>query len=133
MTRIMVGGRELHLTKDEVVRRMRNMSPEPIREHFVEIASTAFPPKQALEQVTGWNRRTYTTMEATRVFTRLGFVCRRAEHDRDDHAVRSREDFAPEERSSVDHRLSTLEAALGVVQEAIAGLRNRVSKLETAT
>src|SRR5690242_16982295 len=78
MARFIVGGRELDLTKDEVVRRMRNVRPEPIRTHVIEISGTEFPPKQVLEQVTGWDRRSYTTMEANRVLTRLGFPSRRA-------------------------------------------------------
>ena len=77
MVRAVVGGREFDLTKDEVIRRMRNVEPEPIREHFVVIGEKPFAPKQALAQVTGWDRQTFTTMEAIRVLTRIGFTCQR--------------------------------------------------------
>src|SRR5260370_26481654 len=77
MVRIVVGGRELDLVADDVVRGMRNTQPEPIREHLVEVTDNVFPPKQVLAQVTGWDRLTFTTMEAIRVLTRLGFTCRR--------------------------------------------------------
>ncbi|SRR6266487_5241266 len=125
MARFIVGGRELNLTMDEVVRKMRNVRPEPIREHLVEISGTEFPPKQALEQVTGWDRRSYTTMEANRVFARLGFVCRRAGHGLD-----GQQGFRRDFPTTINRRLSAVESALAVAQEAIAGLRTRVSKLE---
>lgn len=128
MARFIVGGRELDLTKDEVVRRMRNMRPEPIREHAVEISGTEFPPKQVLEQVTGWDRRSYTTMEANRVLTRLGLPSRRASH-----RPGSYEYSGNELSAAFDRRLSAVEAALSVAQEAIAALRDRVSRLETRT
>ncbi|MFJ9785194.1 hypothetical protein ACIRSS_36875 [Amycolatopsis sp. NPDC101161] len=57
---------------------MRNVDPETIREHLVEIGRTVFPPKQVLAVVTGWERTSFTTMEAQRVLTKVGFVCRRA-------------------------------------------------------
>ena len=77
MVRAVVGGREFDLTKNDVIRRMRNVEPEPVREHFVVIGEKPFPPKQALAQVTGWDRQTFTTMEAIRVLTRIGFTCQR--------------------------------------------------------
>jgi hypothetical protein len=136
MARMIVGGRVLEMTADEVVREMRNVAPEPIREHLVEVASTLFPPKQVLAQITGWERQTFTTMEAVRVLTRLGFVCRRA-------ASRSggmpsawlldgRDDPEEQEAASIERRLSAMESALAVAQEAIASLGKRVSKLEAS-
>jgi hypothetical protein len=130
MVRVIVGGRDLDLTKDEVVRRMRDVQPEPIREHLVEIGNAVFPPKQVLAQVTGWDRQSFTTMEANRVFRRLGFVCRRAGRRPNDHPVWMPETLQHQEQTSIDRRLSAIEFALAVAQEAIAGLRNRVTKLE---
>ena len=122
--RMIVGGRELDLTANEVLDKMRNVEPEPIREHLVEIGDTEFPPKQVLAVVTGWDRRSFTTMEANRVLTRLGFNCCRIGH-RPDGAEQ-------EELPPIDRRLSTVESALTVAQEAIAGLANRVTKLEAS-
>jgi hypothetical protein len=130
MVRMIVGGRELDLTGEEVVRNMFSVQPEPIREHLVEIDNAVFPPKQVLAQVTGWDRQSFTTMEANRVFRRLGFVCRRAEHRSDGRQVGMPETLEPQNRSSIDRRLSAVESALAVAQEAIAGLRDRVAKLE---
>jgi tetratricopeptide (TPR) repeat protein len=75
--RMIVGGRELNLSMDEVLTKMRDVRPEPIREHLVEIGDSEFPPKQVLATVTGWDRQSFTTMEANRVLTRLGFECSR--------------------------------------------------------
>jgi hypothetical protein len=126
MARFVVGGRELDLTMDEVVRSMRDVRPEPIRTHVIEISGTEFPPKQVLEQVTGWDRRSYTTMEANRVLTRLGLPSRRAADEPDSHG-----ELGTGVPATFARRLSAVEAALSVAQEAIAALRDRVSNLET--
>lgn len=73
-----VGGRELDLTKQAVEVRMRGEDPELIQKHMVEVNGRMFPPKQVLGHVTGWPRTSFTTMEAQRVLTRLGFVCAEA-------------------------------------------------------
>ena len=133
MVRFVVGGREQDRTADEVIRRMRGVQPEPIREHLVEVDGTAFPPKQVLAHVTGWDRMSFTTMEATRVLIRLGFVCRRVGSHPSAQQASGPEDLDDrQERGSptIDRRLSAVEAALAVAQEAIAALRDRVNKLE---
>jgi hypothetical protein len=126
MVRFIVGRRELDLTKEDVIRGMRGVQPEPIREHLVDIDGTAFPPKQVFEHVTGFGRRTYTTMEANRVLSRLGFPHRRVGAT-PGWAQEATDQWKP---TSVDRRLSAIEATLAVAQEAIAGLRSRVDKLE---
>ena len=40
--------RELDLTAKQVVDTMRNVEPEPIRDHLVEIVDKEFPPEQVL-------------------------------------------------------------------------------------
>src|SRR4051812_29676743 len=60
--------------------RMQGVRPEGIREHIVEIHHTPYLSKQVLAVVTGWERQSFTTMEAQRVLARLGFICRRAGH-----------------------------------------------------
>jgi hypothetical protein len=127
MTRFTIGGRELDTTMDGVIRKMRSVRPEPIREHLVEISGVEYPPKQVLEQVSGFDRQSYTTMEANRVLRRLGFTLRRA-----GDPPKSQEGSAQRTQPSVEHRLSAVESALSVAQEAIAALRSRVAKLEAA-
>jgi hypothetical protein len=106
---------------------MRNVDAETIREHLVEIGPTVFPPKQVLAVVTGWERTSFTTMEAQRVLTKVGFVCRRAGQETDGRASWL---LQTETESSLDERVASLEAALTVANEAIAGLSARVAELE---
>lgn len=73
-----VGGRDFDLTKKEVEARMMGEDPELIQKHMVEVNGQMFPPKQVLGHVTGWDRTTFTTVEAQRVLTRLEFVCTEA-------------------------------------------------------
>jgi hypothetical protein len=131
MVRMTVGGRPLELTKEAVLDMMRNVQPEPVREHLVEMLGTAFPPKQVLATVTGWNRQSFTTMEAQRVLTRLGFVCRRAGR-RSSRQPGWGLDNPKHEGSILDGRLSAAESALAVAQEAIARLASRVTDLEAS-
>jgi hypothetical protein len=73
-----VGGRDFNLSKQEVEARMKGTDPELIQKHVVEVNGQWFPPKQVLGHVTGWARTSFTTMEAQRVLTRIGFVCTEA-------------------------------------------------------
>ncbi|MBM2621832.1 hypothetical protein JIG36_40645 [Actinoplanes sp. LDG1-06] len=73
-----VGGRDFDLTKQEVETRMMGEDPELIQKHMVKVNGQMFPPKQILGHVTGWERTSFTTMEAQRVLTRIGFVCTEA-------------------------------------------------------
>jgi hypothetical protein len=128
--RMVVGGRELDLTMNDVLDKMRDAQPEPIRDHLVEVGNAEFPPKQVLAAVTGWDRQTFTTMEANRVLTRLGFNCCRVGRQPDDQPASGPGNLGQQELSSIGARLSAAETALAVAQEAIAGLRNRVAALE---
>jgi len=125
-----VGGREFDLTKDEIIRRMRDVQPEPVREHFVVIGEPPFPPKQVLAQVTGWDRQSFTTMEAIRVLTRVGFVCQRRIDGRPVEVPEDPEEPRDHGISPLDQRLSAMESAVAVMQEAIASLTKRVRELE---
>jgi hypothetical protein len=124
MARMTVGGRTLKLTPEQVVAKMSTQRPEPIREHLVEMPNDVYPPKQVLATMTGWNRTSFTTMEAQRVLTKLGFVCRRStsEADREPRQTRSPEPTP----STLDDRVTRLEAALVVAQQAIAHLAARL-------
>lgn len=142
MVRATVGGRSFDFNRQEIERRMRGVQPESIREHLVEILGTVYPPKQVLATVTGWDRTSFTTMEAQRVLSRVGFTCRRAGmaggraawvagHVSDNAEQVPDEDATPDAESQIqDARLARLEAQLAVAQEAIASLAARVQKLE---
>ena len=107
------------------------MEPETIREHFVVIDGRVFPPKQALAQVSGWDRQSFTTMEATRVLSRLGFVCQRA-----GQRVDGRPAWVPEGRPeredrgpvTIEQRLS----AAGVGVRTVGDLMERLSDFDSS-
>lgn len=125
-----VGGRDFSWSKEDVEHAMRGQAPELIQKYVVEVGETVFPPKQVLAHVTGWERQSFTTMEAQRVLNRLGFVCREADLLDDGRpGWRRVVTNGPDERD-VSDRLATLEAALATAQEAIAGLAVRVRSLE---
>lgn len=132
MVRMTVGGRPLELTAGEVAERMRGQAPEPVRQHSVEVAGSVFPPKQVLAAVTGWDRRTFTTMEAQRVLARLGFVCRRA-GSRPANGTMPDRDTREQAMPSAHDRLTALECGLAVAQEAIASLTRRMAALDGET
>lgn len=72
---------EIELTYPEVSSIARQISPEPIRRHFVKVDEKEIPPKQLLEAVLkakGINisRVDFTTMDARSIFRRLGFECK---------------------------------------------------------
>jgi hypothetical protein len=107
------------------------MPREPIRKHVVDIDGKLFPPKQVFATVTGRERMSFTTMEAQRVLTRLGFVCRRAGPLEIGTAESQAIDEDGASDSSPEDCLTVLEAAVGTMQAAVAGLHARVTDLES--
>lgn len=134
MARMIVGGRTLDITMEEVAHKMRGVQPEPVREHLVEMLGTVYPPKQVLATVTGWDRQSFTTMEAQRVLNKVGFICRRAGHRPDGQAayvLQQESDLLPEvEPVADDVRIAALETGLAVANQAIANLSARIDALE---
>jgi hypothetical protein len=124
---MIVGGRAFNLSRADVESRMRGEAAEPIRKYVVEVNGAAYPPKQVLGHVTGWTRTSFTTMEAQRVLTRLGFVCREGKPGPWVHTAGG---SAGHELGGVSARITALEAAVTTAQEAIAGLAARVKRLE---
>jgi hypothetical protein len=127
-----VGGRPLELTKDEVVETMRGVIPEDFREHLVMVDEWAYPPKQVLAEVTGWPRQSFTTMEAQRVLSRLGFRGMRRSEYTLSNGKRPwlASDGSESDEPDVVSRLNSLEQSLVVTNEAVAGLVLRVKALE---
>ncbi len=126
---MIVGGRPFDWTRHQVQEAMRRVAPEQPMKHVVEIGDKQFPPKQVLALVTGWERQSYTTLEAQRVLSKLGFPCHPVgtRYSRETAFVDPDE---PHEQMSDRERLTAVEAALATAQEAIASLRIRVAALE---
>jgi hypothetical protein len=80
-----VAGQRFTLDRESVEGALAQELPEPVRDHYVVVLGRRYPPKQALAAVTGVDRADFTTHQARRILTRLGFVAGR----------RSREDGAP--------------------------------------
>jgi hypothetical protein len=72
-----IAGRRFELDREAVERALTPELPEPLRDHYVVVAGRRYPPKQALAAVTGLDRADFTTHQARRILTRLGFVGRR--------------------------------------------------------
>jgi hypothetical protein len=78
MTAMTVSGRQYDLEPRGVEAALQEVLPEPIQEHFVVISGRRWPPKQVLALVTGLDRADFTTHQARRALTRLGFPAGRA-------------------------------------------------------
>jgi hypothetical protein len=129
-----VGGRNFDESKRGIELKMRGVEPETIQKYLVEVNGIAYPPKQVLAHVTGWERQSFTTMEAQRVLNKVGFVCREAGRlpaGRADWLLRPGEEPAPRAMTFED-RVNALEAAVVTNQEAIASLVVRIQTLERA-
>jgi hypothetical protein len=75
---MIVSGHSYHLDAQRVEEALEGALPEPVHEHFVVINGRRWPPKQVLALVTGLDRADFTTHQARRALTRLGFPAARA-------------------------------------------------------
>lgn len=78
MPTMTVSGHQYDLDPQSVEAALDGVLPEPIHEHFVVINGRRWPPKQVLALVTGLDRADFTTHQARRALTRLGFPAGRA-------------------------------------------------------
>lgn len=78
MPTMTVSGHQYNLESRSVEAALQGALPEPIHEHFVVINGRRWPPKQVLALVTGLDRADFTTHQARRALTRLGFPAGRA-------------------------------------------------------
>ncbi len=85
MPAMTVSGHRYELDRGGVQTALEGVLPEPIHEHFVVINGRRWPPKQVLALVTGLDRADFTTHQARRALTRLGFPAARALRSREDH------------------------------------------------
>ena len=70
---VTVSGRTVSLTRDVVVSRLADISPEAARKYFVVFSGQEYPFKQALEVVSGIHRNEFISYHARSIFNRLGF------------------------------------------------------------
>ena len=89
MPTMTVSGHQYDLEARVVEAALQGSLPEPIQEHFVVINGRRWPPKQVLALVTGLDRADFTTHQARRALTRLGFTAGRAAGPRGNHRMAS--------------------------------------------
>jgi len=131
--KFVVGGEEYKFDRNRVEFVMKKVVPEPIQKHLVELLGTAYPPKQVFAEVTGRRRVTFTTQEAVRVLSKLGFVCREVGEGTDGTPTWKRvqsDDPSDAHTPSREDRLVALESGLATVLLAIAQLQRRIEALE---
>lgn len=129
--KFVVGGERYELTMEDVAAAVQGVQPEPVRAHLVELHNTVYPPKQVFAAATGRARQTFTTMEAQRVLSRLGFICRRAGKDESGQPAWVRQDNELDgDEPALEDRVASVEAQLGTAMTAIAGLAARVAHIE---
>jgi hypothetical protein len=85
MPMMTVSGHQYDLDPRIVEAALDGALPEPIHEHFVVVSGRRWPPKQVLALVTGLDRADFTTHQARRALTRLGFPAGRAAGARGRH------------------------------------------------
>src|ERR1017187_6075694 len=130
--RFTVGGRNLELDRRKVLASVSNKEPELLREHYVEIVGENCPPKQVLALATGWERTSFTTMEATRVLIRLGFDCRRVDTNVNELTLNHEVGEVDNDRFTKSG-LDEATTKLRILEAAVAGLVDRVNRLEDRT
>lgn len=85
MPTMTVSGHQYRLDPRGVEIALQGELPEPLYEHFVVINGRRWPPKQVLALVTGLDRADFTTHQARRALTRLGFPAGRVASPRRRH------------------------------------------------
>lgn len=70
---VTIAKRRFELRADRVERALRQTLPEPIKSHYVVVGQRRYPPKQAISLLTGLDRADFTTHQARRILTGLGF------------------------------------------------------------
>jgi hypothetical protein len=113
MPTMTVSGHQFSLESRSVEAALQGALPEPIHEHFVVINGRRWPPKQVLALITGLDRADFTTHQARRALTRLGFPAGRAVSARARHSQTFRADAPrPASGSGIDSPAMPLAEAL---------------------
>ncbi|NDZ92849.1 PE-PGRS family protein [Streptomyces sp. SID6673] len=73
--------------------RIRQVEPERIHEHWVQVEELRYPPKQVLQLLTGRPRATFTSHQALRIIRSMGFETSR--YERTPRKARDREETLP--------------------------------------
>lgn len=72
-----LGGTEYRITAERMEKAMQGVAPRPLGKYFVLVNGVPFPPKQVISEALGKDLVKFTTMDATRILTALGFSVER--------------------------------------------------------
>jgi hypothetical protein len=86
MATFQISKQQFEFARDDVEQAVRDVLPEPLKEHYVVVGGRRYPPKQVLTQATGLDRADFTTHQARRVLKRLGFTAARLSQDSPSHS-----------------------------------------------
>jgi len=72
-----LGGEEYRLSGKDVEEAMQRVQPKPLGKYVVVVNGLAYPPKQVIAETLRRDLVKFTTMDATRILTALGFKVQR--------------------------------------------------------
>lgn len=72
--RFRLDGREFELTQEQVRTRLSRVTPEAVREYWVEIDGVRWPVKQVMAEATGLARTRFQSQNSRRLLAKLGFA-----------------------------------------------------------
>lgn len=72
-----VAGKRWRLTRDQVLNRLKGVSPGPVRTHVVRVGGVTYAVKEALAAATGLDPLDFNTNQARTWLRRLGFEVER--------------------------------------------------------
>ena len=68
-----ISGQTVLLSREQVIRSLKEIAPERLQKHAVEIEGRRYPVKQAFALTTGQDVLDFTTTQARRALKQLGF------------------------------------------------------------
>jgi hypothetical protein len=102
---VTVAKQRFELRRAQVEQEMRDVMPEPIMSHFVVIDHRRYPPKQVVSVMTGIDRADFTSHQARRILTGLGFPAGRRQPPRD--LIERRGEYGAHARGDTDASASS--------------------------
>ena len=79
-TEVRVEGGRLHMDREDVIQKLRGVTPGRIKTHAVDVEGRLHPVKEAFHVVTGTDVLDFNTNQARSAFKRLGFEVVRVSH-----------------------------------------------------
>jgi hypothetical protein len=71
--RFTLRGKELNLTPEDIVAKLQGIEPEGSSQYHITAHGKSYPVKQVLALVTGMPNIAFTTADAYRILTKLGY------------------------------------------------------------